>query len=430
MKESGPYSAERPVSGRIDGDRQPTILTDGGTAPGTDNEHNSTVDSPAERPPIWERTGVSVPQLLLVGLFAVLVIALLVVGSTSTAAFGLYNPDWEGTAEFRALADDRSTLVVATGTERYETVDPNATVAIVTAPDAPYEHADAERLGSFVEAGGTLVVAENFGPHGNGLLASIGAETRFDRTLVRDERNHFRSPAMPIADGVGTHSLVDDVDAVTMNYGTVLDPGPEASIALNTSEFAYLDHDGDGELGDEQDVRRYPVVATEPIDNGTVVAVSDPSIFVNAMLEETDNRQFATNVIEATTVSTDAADRIDGEAGLQTEIVLVDVSHADAQPPLVALLIVIQETPLVAAIVGLLGIGAVIGASRWRSIGESLRRRYDRVQAVRELETIGRADPAAIETALRERHPEWDDDRIERVATDLLAHHPQSGSNE
>lgn len=430
MKESGPYSAERPVSGRIDGDRQPTILTDGGTAPGTDNEHNSTVDSPAERPPIWERTGVSVPQLLLVGLFAVLVIALLVVGSTSTAAFGLYNPDWEGTAEFRALADDRSTLVVATGTERYETVDPNATVAIVIAPDESYEQADAERLRSFVEAGGTLVVAENFGPHGNELFVSIDAETRFDGTLVRDERTHFRSPAMPIVDGVGTHSLVDDVEAVTMNYGTVLDPGPDASVALNTSEFAYLDHDGDGELGDDQDVRRYPVIATEPIDNGTVIAVSDPSIFVNVMLEETDNRQLAANVIEATTVTTDTADRVDAEPGPQTEIVLFDVSHADAQPPLVGLLLVIRETPLLTAAFGLVGIGAALGAARWRSIGGSLRRRYDRGHRVRELETIGRAEPGAIEAKLEERHPEWDDDRIERVATDLLAHHPQSGNNE
>ena len=61
----------------------------------------------------WRPFGWSTPRLLLIGLILALSLALLVFASTSTAGFSPYNANWDGTGEFRELADSHSESVVA-----------------------------------------------------------------------------------------------------------------------------------------------------------------------------------------------------------------------------------------------------------------------------------------------------------------------------
>lgn len=48
---------------------------------------------------------------------------------------------------------------------------------MVLSPDKPYTDARTERLREFVRRGGTLVIAEDFGPNDNALLEGVGAST-------------------------------------------------------------------------------------------------------------------------------------------------------------------------------------------------------------------------------------------------------------
>lgn len=169
------------------------------------------------------------PRVLLVALAEVTAVALLVVARTSTAAFGTYNPAWDGASELRDLARDTGAeATVAPDLEPYGAADPDETVAVVFAPDEPYTDEEAAELRSFLERGGTLVVADDFGSTGNALLADLGAESRIDGTLLRDERHYDRSPALPRATNVSAHALTADLTPEF--FGT----------AMRTQTFAHL----------------------------------------------------------------------------------------------------------------------------------------------------------------------------------------------
>lgn len=364
---------------------------------------------------LWDGNSPDWPRVLLIGLAAAVLIALGIVGATSATAFGPYNPSWDGASDLReqveTTPDIDSEFLSDTG--RYDTVDPNRTVAFVIAPDTSYDVTESARVQAFVEGGGTLVVLENFGGSGGDLLADVGAQARFDGRILRDERNHFRAPTMPVATGVANHTLTEGVDQLTLNFATAVEPG-NATVLVRTSEFAYLAESPSSELDDEDELAAYPVATVEPVGSGAVVVVGDPSITINVMLEQPDNAAFLAGLYE------------------QTDRVLFDISHAEGLPPLTSALLLVRGSALVQVLVGGFGIAGVALLARWR-IRPRLRRALARLpvgnwQHQRE-DVAAAMDDAERAAYLRRRHPEWDEERIERVMTALKRSHKQLGND-
>jgi len=360
---------------------------------------------------------VNYPRTLLAVLAVAVVLATAVGASTSGAAFSAYNPAWDGASDLRGVATDAGAEVdLIRNTSAYDGADPNDTVAVVLSPDRPYTPGEYARLRSFVRAGGTILVAEDFGPGGNGLLEALNASARFDGGPLRDERNYYRAPALPEAGNVSDHPLTDGVETLTLNYGTPVEPG-NATVLVRTSEYGYVDRNRNEDLDDSETLRSYPVATVEPVGEGRVVAVGDPSLLINAMIDREGNRAFATNVLGS------------------RERVLLDYSHTARIPPLSLALLVLRETPLAGALLGAVGIGAI-----------GLWVRGD-VDALREgaRNAAGRAGVPGFDAAasdrdrgpglsaselrayLAERHPEWEDERVERVIRGVLGADTEDG---
>lgn len=342
---------------------------------------------PAGRP-----LDVDVVTVLVTVVGVAVALTLVVAASTSTAAFGAYNTGWDGASDLGAHVESAGaepTLV--RNTTAYTRGNPRETVAIVIAPHTGYGPRDRERLRAFVRDGGTVVVAEDYGPHANELVAALNATARFDGRPVRDERYHGESPAFVRARNVSGASLVRDVDALTLNHGTVLQPG-NATVVVRTSGYAYLDADRDGDLDASDPMQAWPVIATERVGAGRLVLVSDASVLINAMLDASGNAAFVTRLVTG-------HDRV-----------LLDYSHAGGLPPLAALVLALRDAPLAQFGAGVLGVGALAGwaaaprlrerlaAARGGPAGKSLSPSRDQLVAYLERE-----------------HPTWDRDRLDRV---------------
>ena len=365
----------------------------------------------------------STPRLVLYALAVAVGLGLVVAASTTGAAFGAYNLEWDGTSDVRELADQRTDSQVLLDTAPYDRGDANGSVAVVLSPTEPYGPNDTRRVREFVDAGGTLVVADDFGPHSNVLLDGVGASARVNGTQLRDERHYYRAPSLPVATNVSETRYTDGVEQITLNKGTAIDAG-NATVVAATSRFAYLDRNGTGNLSAGDELGTYPVVTAESVGEGRVVAVGDPSLFINAMLSQPDNAAFVTAIF-------DAHDRA-----------LLDYSHAGEQPPLaVASLIFSSSTPLQLG-VGAVGIGAVWGRA-WLGGGlvGAARRPLSSVlppEWRRRLPTClsgtrsddGPVDEEAILAALRERYPEWDESRLRHVMTDVLSERTRGDTDE
>ncbi|OIB55769.1 DUF4350 domain-containing protein [Natrialba sp. SSL1] len=369
------------------------------------------------------RTGIDWPRVLLASLLVVVCSGLLIAATTSTVAFGPFNPSWNGMSELHTQVNDEPGVEsdLVRETTRYTDHQPNETVAVVVAPDDPYTGDDAVRVAQFVADGGTLVVLENFGTNGNQLLADVGAETRVDGELLRDHRSNYRGPSMPIATGVANHTYTSDVEQLTLNYAASVE-SQTGTVLVETSDTAYRDLNRDGELNDDEEPGAYPVATVETVGSGQVITVGDPSIAINAMIDEPDNAAF----LQA--IYTDA------------DQVLIDLSHADNLPPLAGAALTLRETPLLQVLVGAIGIGLIaVGThsrDRLRSVvitassrvrpGTSRAMSSNSTVVDTRVPTLDDEQRAAI---LRERHPDWDEERISRIITALNHTGSEQGDN-
>lgn len=339
---------------------------------------------------------VSVPRVALAGLAIAVILAIGVAGATSTTAFGPYNPAWDGASQVGEVAAELGVSHdLVRNVSRYDGVPANGTLAMVISPDEGYTAGETSRLRSFVRSGGSLLVATDFRPDGRALLDALGANATVSAIPLRDEQRYGPGPAFPVAPDVTTHAYTLRVDSLVLNHAASIDPNG-ATVLVASSPYAYRDVNRNGELDDEETLGRHAVVTIEPEGDGEIIAVSDPSLFINAMLERGHNRRFLGNLVGG------------------HERVLVDVSHANAVPPLVGIALTVRDSALLQLLAGVLVLGGLVALEReWvAALVERLR---------------GEAAPPAVEiteadlaTAIRQRHEDWDEDRIDRVTEGII----------
>lgn len=331
----------------------------------------------------WEKA-------LLAALVLAVIISVGVVGATSSTAFGPYNPNWDGASDFRSAVDaDRDTTLHYSDTvEGYGELPTDRSVAFVIAPEDSYSPEEAEQIAGFVAEGGTLVVMDNFGQHSNALLEDLGAESRLDGRILRDEREYEGAPVLPVAGNISDHPFTSDVEQLSLNYASAIDAG-NADVLVASSEYGYLVADPDRRIDDEDQLASYPVVTLESIEDGEIVTVADPSLVINVMYDEPDNAQFLKNTWN------------------ESDHVLIDLSKGENVPPLAMALFTLRGSSILQAIVGLVGIVLVAGVPRAEASIGRIQKRNEGIEI-----DISDDDRMAY---LRNEYPEWDEERISRV---------------
>ena len=357
-----------------------------------------------------EQLPVSIPTLILLALAGAVLIGVVAAGSSSGAAFNAFNPDWDGGSELREQAEaGGAETEIITDMSAYEGADPNSTVAVILAPDQQYADEDAATIREFVDEGGTVLVADDRDGPVNELLADLNASSRIDGTPLRDERNYYRTPAFPLTANATSHEYVDGLDEFTLNHGTALDAG-DADVLLESSEYAYLDHNRNETLDDDEVLQVRPVMTTEAQGDGQVIAASDPSALINVMLDREDNAAFVQRL---------ASDH---------EQLLVDTSHSEAVPPLIQALLFLRGSAVAQVTVGLV---AVLGVGVWQRghLGTAI----GRIRARRrpgEHVPLDEPSDADIEAWLEQTYPDWDADRRETVLTAIIGSRTEGEDND
>jgi hypothetical protein len=285
-------------------------------------------------------TDLSPSRVVLLVLGLSVCVGLVTAAGTSEAPFSPTNWGWDGSTEFRSEAIARSEARIVRSTDAYQQAPPNETVAFILSPTTDYEPIEGDRVRQFVRAGGTVFVADDFGPYSNELLRSLGVDTRLNRVLLRDNRYFYPAPAMPVARNVSNRPLVDETDALSLNYATSLDPN-NATVLVRTSKFAYEDRNRNGKIDYNETLAAYPVATVESIGRGQVIVVGDPSIVTNSMFDLAGNRVFVTRLLDS------------------HERVLIDRSNANPPPILAVALFTVEESPWLQIGAGFVAVGGV-----------------------------------------------------------------------
>jgi hypothetical protein len=234
---------------------------------------------------------------------AVVAAALLIsvpVLNTTKEDFSTYNTAWNGASDAKSLAshDGYTTRTVfvlseigSSGDGVLFMLNPNSSVG--------FSGGDASTLQSFVQNGGVLVLANDFG-NGNAVLSGLGVSgaARFNGSLLEDNVSKGVDAPLPLITDVNTSGLTAGVHELYFNYGTALDTsGGNVTVLARSSPTSYLLTPAGGGATVAGSTGARPVLATLDYGKGRIVLLSDPSVFINGMLGLADNEQLLTSML-------------------------------------------------------------------------------------------------------------------------------------
>ncbi|HEX9815692.1 MAG TPA: DUF4350 domain-containing protein [Candidatus Thermoplasmatota archaeon] len=147
------------------------------------------------------------------------------------------------------------------------------TLLVVVGASTPYSLAEANDVRSFLEDGGRLLVADNFG-YVNTLIGGLGVS--FERVRLVDPVGGSNVPA-----SVGGKQLEFEMQKPTSLRADAL---VSHRIIANSSAGSYLDRDGDGFITAGEPLGPFPVIVHVDVGSrgGAIIAVGDPSVFLAA----------------------------------------------------------------------------------------------------------------------------------------------------
>lgn len=364
----------------------------------------------------WRSLGL--PQWVLLALVAMLVLAIVAAGVTTAAPFATYNSDWTGTTDLRdaTLADENTTLVVDTPAVRTATPTPRTTAFVIGVPNET--DSVTATSSTVLDQGGTVVITNEVPGPTNSLLETLGASARVASGPVRDPRSYYRQPVLPLATTTNETETIAGTE-ITLNHPGTVTPG-SATVLATTSQFSYVDENRNEQFDVDESLGERPVMTRESVGNGTVVVVSDSSVFINAMYDRDGNQALAAWL-------TAGSDRL-----------VLTGSSAQPLPRLAALILWFKSTPLAQAV--LLGImtSSILLMGRPRPRRAILQRLSRATTTNTEGDT--RAMPAVTQpeaeaayesglmSRLRTDHPEWEPDTLRRLVTAVTARRRQTTS--
>lgn len=191
--------------------------------------------------------------------------------SGSAGDFAPDNEQWNGLSELLAVAAEEDAHVEVVTRLDLGTLTPADGLLIVH----PTEELPSEALSAYMRAGGRVALADDFGA-GDSLFRvfRIGrGDANPDGPSVLRLRGN---PELLVARPMTPHALCEGVSSIVTNHPRVLFHADLEPI------YAVGDHDA--------------VVLAGAVGPGRLVAIGDPSILINNMLELEGNRRFASNL--------------------------------------------------------------------------------------------------------------------------------------
>lgn len=209
---------------------------------------------------------------------ALAIAALLFAPKVSQAApFEPASTDWEGCSRLIELARKElgPSHVEVVDEIDYEHLGP-ADGLLIIHPEVTF---DLDEMSSFMKLGGRLAIADDFGT-GDALLDRFRIE-RATWTSVPIRMLHGNAQ-LPVAVPASGHPIVADVGQVVLNHPSTVHH-PELSSLLRIPLRG-------GENGPD-------VALAGQVGEGRLVAIGDPSIFINSMMRYSGNQTLARNLV-------------------------------------------------------------------------------------------------------------------------------------
>jgi hypothetical protein len=227
--------------------------------------------------------------LLTITIVIALAMLVLIWAFPSNGDFEAENPSWNGLTTFNS--QENTTPLI---TFNDLPANPNGTTLFLV-PYEPFSEAELEQLNSYISNGGTLVVMDDYG-YGNQVLGGLGLNMKFTGDPLLDPLFDYHNKWFPQITDFTQTPMANNISNIILNHATSLNNTAETTVIAYSSTFSFSDTDGNATWNTNEPNGPIPVAAYSRINQGVVVAIADPSLLINGMIEMGDNSQFIQNV--------------------------------------------------------------------------------------------------------------------------------------
>lgn len=167
---------------------------------------------------------------------------------------------------------------------------PDDTMILILGPTSGYGDDELEYIRTYLESGGAVILCDDFGT-GNEILSSLGVSERFSNQLMLDLA-YDMSGTFPVA-----YRSEDMAFSYTLLLNSPSTITGATSPLLYSSATGFIDSDEDHLKDEGEAFGPFVIASSVEYGAGRLLLVSDPSIFINAMIDEKDNYEAAVSLI-------------------------------------------------------------------------------------------------------------------------------------
>jgi hypothetical protein len=250
-------------------------------------------------------------SLILIVLAVLLVVSLTAIWFYPSAQdFMTSNKMWNGVNSF--VTEYGATVVES---EASLEQSPSESV-IITIPYLEYSPNELAGIKHDLANGSQIVIMDDFG-FGNQLLQYLELELRFFNYELLDPLFCYKTPYIPRITDFSPDIQNAGIQAIALNHATALDTTTGWTVLAWSSQNSFLDINSNGTQDKAEPSGPFPVAAGRNYDAGYLVVIADPSLIINTMVTQNDNRAFINYIIHS---------HYDNPG------VMMDVSHLSTSP--------------------------------------------------------------------------------------------------
>jgi len=170
--------------------------------------------------------------------------------------------------------------------------------ALILIPYTSFTDEELSKLEGYVSGGGTLILMDDYG-YGNEVLGHLGISYSFSGEPLLDPLINYKNEQFPKIMNFEEFPLTEGVDAIVFDHATCFTGVPDDEAIASSSSFSFLDKNVDSSFDEHVDERGpFVVVASTQLGGGRLIAIADPSIIINSMLNMENNYTLMENATE------------------------------------------------------------------------------------------------------------------------------------
>ena len=202
----------------------------------------------------------------------------------TSAKYSMFNTRWDGCSEFAKLLFSKGKIVPIFYPYDSVRLRDFKGALIIVGPDVEFSELEVEEVKAFLEKGGVVLIADDFGT-ANTLLEKLDVNIRISNKKLID-LFYSKRVEFPVVVRISKDIAVEKV---VLNEPSFIIGGRGLAYTSKVSSV-------DGSMNS------YPILAEVEYGKGKIIVLSDPDVLINDMFQE--NREFIENLIDYLGVKT------------------------------------------------------------------------------------------------------------------------------